>query len=506
MNNTGTVVADAIVPLGNNPTHYDSNGQGGWSSTGIYDSLEDISWNDYLDSDGLGSGHRKAGMVVWVIQQSKAYVLDIPGFMDMNDNDRYLALQNNDYWTELKADVDKAYVDAMIAILQAAINTQKDRLDLILADAPDALNTFKEIIAQIQSDETGTAAMLATLNQHTTQIAVNTTAIATKVDKVTGKQLSTEDYTTAEKNKLAGLPSSVQNLTVEQNLASNSTTSVPSVKAVNEVTTNLQDTIYYGLLDKAATVYVDSADNNIQNQIYTINNNAVYTLGGASGTLVKKGWSNTANSYQSAVLAGESSSAVGQYSTVFSGYINKTLGHWSSVIGGSHNTVDATANGNQSFSTIVGSNQCTVSSNFSGIYNSTNSSIGAGCDYTILVGCNNLTVTTGSNQLYINNQLYTPNVAAPAVTIEQDLISNSTTSVPSIKAVADAIGNAVGTDLYNISTTIREAVVLGIYNTSNELTTTITDSVAGMKFSYQTHMYEYMPGDTGTLVWIRMKK
>ena len=40
-------------------------------------------------------------------------------------------------------------------------------------------------------------------------IADNTTAITTlqngKVDKVTGKQLSTEDFTTAEKNKLAGL-------------------------------------------------------------------------------------------------------------------------------------------------------------------------------------------------------------------------------------------------------------------------------------------------------------
>ena len=33
------------------------------------------------------------------------------------------------------------------------------------------------------------------------------TVIAGKVDKIPGKKLSTEDYTTAEKNKLAGIPS-----------------------------------------------------------------------------------------------------------------------------------------------------------------------------------------------------------------------------------------------------------------------------------------------------------
>ena len=32
-----------------------------------------------------------------------------------------------------------------------------------------------------------------------------TTSLATKVDKVTGKELSTNDYTTAEKNKLTDI-------------------------------------------------------------------------------------------------------------------------------------------------------------------------------------------------------------------------------------------------------------------------------------------------------------
>lgn len=41
---------------------------------------------------------------------------------------------------------------------------------------------------------------------NTAAIAANTTAIDTKVDKISGKQLSTEDYTTADKTKVSNLP------------------------------------------------------------------------------------------------------------------------------------------------------------------------------------------------------------------------------------------------------------------------------------------------------------
>lgn len=42
------------------------------------------------------------------------------------------------------------------------------------------------------------------------EAAATTTALATKVDKVTGKGLSTEDYTTTEKTKLAGITAGAQ--------------------------------------------------------------------------------------------------------------------------------------------------------------------------------------------------------------------------------------------------------------------------------------------------------
>lgn len=61
-----------------------------------------------------------------------------------------------------------------------------------------------------------------------TQITTNTNSLSNKVAKVSGKDLSTNDYTTAEKTKLSGL----SQLTVEQTLTSGSTTNVPSVAAV----------------------------------------------------------------------------------------------------------------------------------------------------------------------------------------------------------------------------------------------------------------------------------
>lgn len=68
----------------------------------------------------------------------------------------------------------------------------------IVADAPEDFDTLKEMSDWIDSHEDSAAAM-------NSAIQANALAIAGKVDKVTGKGLSTEDYTTAEKTKLAGL-------------------------------------------------------------------------------------------------------------------------------------------------------------------------------------------------------------------------------------------------------------------------------------------------------------
>ena len=65
----------------------------------------------------------------------------------------------------------------------------------IVADAPEDFDTLKEMSDWIDSHEDSAAAM-------NSAIQANATAIAGTVDKVAGKGLSTEDYTTAEKAKL----------------------------------------------------------------------------------------------------------------------------------------------------------------------------------------------------------------------------------------------------------------------------------------------------------------
>lgn len=65
-----------------------------------------------------------------------------------------------------------------------------------------------------------------------------TTGIANKVDKVDGKGLSTNDYTTAEKNKLAGIAEGANKTIVDSAMSSTSTNPVQN-KVVNAAINNL---------------------------------------------------------------------------------------------------------------------------------------------------------------------------------------------------------------------------------------------------------------------------
>lgn len=88
------------------------------------------------------------------------------------------------------------YVDTELAKKADKSNTYTrsetdQRIQNVIGAAPDALDTLKEISAALNNDPDFAATM--------------TKQLATKVDKVTGKGLSTEDYSTSEKSKLAGI-------------------------------------------------------------------------------------------------------------------------------------------------------------------------------------------------------------------------------------------------------------------------------------------------------------
>ncbi|MEK8131242.1 hypothetical protein WMW72_25370 [Paenibacillus filicis] len=91
---------------------------------------------------------------------------------------------------------NKTYVDTELTTKadKAATYTKTEtdqRIKAVVGAAPEALDTLQELGAALNNDP---------------NFAANVTnQLATKVDKIAGKQLSTEDFTTAEKTKLAGV-------------------------------------------------------------------------------------------------------------------------------------------------------------------------------------------------------------------------------------------------------------------------------------------------------------
>lgn len=83
-----------------------------------------------------------------------------------------------------------------------------DAVAQIVSDAPAAYDTLKEISDWITSHASSAAEMNSAIQSLETEMD-------TKVDKVSGKQLSTEDYTTAEKSKLAGIAAGAQANVIE---------------------------------------------------------------------------------------------------------------------------------------------------------------------------------------------------------------------------------------------------------------------------------------------------
>lgn len=145
------------------------------------------------------------------------------------------------------ADAAQDDVDALTADVQAntsaiatlngtgAGSVQKqvaDAVAQIVADAPEAYDTLKEISDWISSHAGDASEMNSAIQQNAADIGELETAVAGKVDKVSGKQLSTNDYTTTEKNKLSGIEAGAQANVIETVQVNGSPVS-PSGKTVN---------------------------------------------------------------------------------------------------------------------------------------------------------------------------------------------------------------------------------------------------------------------------------
>lgn len=102
--------------------------------------------------------------------------------------------------TELKPYAKTADVESKIEAAVSGINTTIGGVQTALDEAEARITGVEGRVTGVEGRVTGVEGSIESLSG----------ALETKVDKVTGKQLSTEDYTTAEKTKLAGVAAGAQ--------------------------------------------------------------------------------------------------------------------------------------------------------------------------------------------------------------------------------------------------------------------------------------------------------
>ena len=123
-------------------------------------------------------------------------------------------LSTNDLTAALKSNYDAAYTHSQQAHAPSdaeknvIVGIQKNGTDLTVNSSTRKVN----ITVPTKTSELTNDSNFAT-----------TTALDAKVDKVTGKGLSTNDYTTAEKDKLASIENGANKTVVDTALSSNST-------------------------------------------------------------------------------------------------------------------------------------------------------------------------------------------------------------------------------------------------------------------------------------------
>lgn len=143
-----------------------------------------------------------------ILQQVRAYI-------DKKDTTKVdkvsgKGLSTNDLTTELlnKLNSLENYDDTAVRNLIKGISSRIDTL--VGESASEAIDNFNEILAFLNgvSDTQTLQGLLSNLKAEFEGLLAN------KVDKVSGKQLSTNDYTTAEKTKLSGIEEGAQKNTV----------------------------------------------------------------------------------------------------------------------------------------------------------------------------------------------------------------------------------------------------------------------------------------------------
>lgn len=188
--------------------------------------------SDKTKLNGIAAGAEVNVNADWNAESGDAQILNKPTLATVATSGSYADLSNKP--TIPTVDVTKSYVDTQLATkanvsnvyTKAEVDSKVSSVyrvkgsvasyanlptvDVTIGDVYNVNDTGANYVATSTTPTWGKLSETVDLSGYATTAAMNS-ALGNKVDKVSGKSLSTNDYTTAEKNKLAGIAASANN-------------------------------------------------------------------------------------------------------------------------------------------------------------------------------------------------------------------------------------------------------------------------------------------------------
>lgn len=144
-------------------------------------------------------------MASYNITTRNGNIIAVPDFAKLNIDGLIIIGDQTPDWNE-PYNLNFIALDKKIQLVEQLIGSSGE---VDLSGITDDLNSIEQELATVKSSVTTNTTSVASINQSivniNTRIDNVLSALDSKVDKVVGKGLSTEDYTSAEKTKLAGL-------------------------------------------------------------------------------------------------------------------------------------------------------------------------------------------------------------------------------------------------------------------------------------------------------------
>ena len=170
--------------------------------------------SDKTKLNGIAAGAEVNVNADWNATEGDALILNKPTIPTVDVTKSYvdtqLATKANASNVYTKAEVDSKVSSVYRVKGSVASYSSLPTVDVTIGDVYNVNDTGANYVATSTTPTWGKLSETVDLSGYATTAAMNS-ALGNKVDKVSGKVLSTNDYTTAEKNKLAGVAANANN-------------------------------------------------------------------------------------------------------------------------------------------------------------------------------------------------------------------------------------------------------------------------------------------------------